>query len=459
MRSSEVTVSEQARHLLGGQRALVIGLAREGVDLARFLTRHGASVTVTDQKPADQLSEAIGELGDAPVSYRLGGHSLTDLDRIDVVYASPGVPPEHLLLQAARERGIRLSSLVELFFALCPAPIVGITGSAGKSTTTSLVGQIFERAERHVFVGGNIGRPLLGKLEELTPASWVVMELSSFQLEPLQVSPHVALVTNVTPNHLDRHPSMEAYWAAKGQILAHQAPTDWSVLNADDAWSLRYRPRGRVLRFSLEGVVEGAYLAGEHLMLLGEPLLDTIDVPLRGRHNIANVLAAAATAHAAGIERDAMRAAIRAFQGVAHRLETVAERDGVKFVNDSIATAPERSIAALQAYHEPLVLIAGGRDKHLPMEHWAALIARRVKHVVLLGEMSDLVAQAIRAADPGYTAISRATSMDEAVRQAATAARGGDVVLLSPGGTSYDMYRDFEERGRDFARAVAELQL
>jgi UDP-N-acetylmuramoylalanine--D-glutamate ligase len=453
-----VSVAEQARHMVGGQRALVIGLAREGVDLARFLTSHGASVTVTDLKPADQLSDALAQLDGAPITYRLGGHSSTDLDQIDVVYASPGVPPEHMLLRAARERGIRLSSLVELFFALCPAPIVGITGSAGKSTTTSLIGQIFEAAERHVFVGGNIGRPLLGRLEDMTPASWVVMELSSFQLEPLQVSPHVALVTNVTPNHLDRHPSMEAYWAAKGQILANQAPGDWSVLNADDAWSLRYRPRGRVLRFSLEGVVEGAYLAGEHLMLLGEPLLDTIDVPLRGRHNIANVLAAAATAHAAGIEREAMRAAIRAFQGVPHRLETVAERDGVKFVNDSIATAPERSIAALQAYDEPLVLIAGGRDKHLPMEQWAALIARRVKHVVLLGEMSDLVARAIRAADPGYTAISRATSMNEAVAQAAAVARGGDVVLLSPGGTSYDMYRDFEERGRDFARAVAELQ-
>jgi UDP-N-acetylmuramoylalanine--D-glutamate ligase len=212
-----------------------------------------------------------------------------------------------------------------------------------------------------------------------------------------------------------------------------------------------------VLRFSLEGVVEGAYLAGQQLMLLGEPLLTVADVPLRGRHNLANVLAAAAVAHAAGIEREAMRAAIRAFQGVPHRLETVAERDGVKFVNDSIATAPERSIAALQAYDEPLVLIAGGRDKHLPMQQWAELIVHRVRHVVLIGEMSDLVAEAIRAADPTYTAVSRATSMDDAVAQAARVARGGDVVLLSPGGTSYDMYRDFEERGRDFARAVAEL--
>ena len=453
MRSFE----QRARRLVDGQRALVIGLAREGVDLTRFLTRHGASVVVTDQKPADQLQDAIRELETTSATYRLGGHDVADVNNVDVVYASPGVPPEHELLRAARERGVRLSSLVELFFDLCPAPIVGVTGSAGKSTTTSLLGEMFVAARRDVFVGGNIGRPLLGKLEEMTTSSWVVMELSSFQLEPLQVSPRVAVVTNVTPNHLDRHPTMEAYWAAKRQILEHQAPADWAELNADDAWSLRYRPRGRVLRFSLEGVVEGAYLAGQRLMLLGEPLVDVPDVPLRGRHNIANVLAASAAAHAAGIGREAMAAAIRTFQGVAHRLQTVAERDGVRFVDDSIATAPERSIAALEAYDEPLVLIAGGRDKHLPMDTWAGLIVRRAKHVVLLGEMSDLVAEAIRVADPTYTTISKASSMDDAVAQATRVAGTGNVVLLSPGGTSYDMYRDFEERGRDFARAVAEL--
>ncbi|MGI9145508.1 MAG: UDP-N-acetylmuramoyl-L-alanine--D-glutamate ligase [Chloroflexota bacterium] len=466
-------VSQAARSLVGGKRAMVIGLAREGVDLTRFLTAHGASVVVTDQKPAQQLQEAMGQIADAAtadlsqgngdsrtgvVTYRLGGHSVHDLDGVDVVYASPGVPPEHELVQAARKRGIQLTSLIELFFALCPALILGVTGSAGKSTTTSLIGDIFAAAGREVFVGGNIGRPLLGKLDQISASSWVVMELSSFQLEPLQVSPHVALVTNVTPNHLDRHSSMRAYWAAKGQILAHQAATDWAVLNADDEWTLRYRPSARVLHFSLEGAVEGAYLAGPQLMLLGEPLLEVSEVPLRGRHNLANVLAAMAASHAASIERQPMRAAVQAFKGVPHRLQKVAEREGVQFVDDSIATAPERSIAALRAYDEPIVLVAGGRDKHLPMQQWADLIARRVKHVVLLGEMSDLIARAIHVSDPGYAAISRAASMTEAVSQAARVARSGDVVLLSPGGTSYDMYADFEERGRDFARAIGELQ-
>jgi UDP-N-acetylmuramoylalanine--D-glutamate ligase len=457
--SSEAISSQLSA--ISGQRALVIGLAREGVDLARFLSAHGAHVTITDVKSPEALAESMAQLDGADVAFHLGGHSMTDLQGMDVVYASPGVPPENALLTGAAARGVRISSLVELFFALCPAPILGVTGSAGKSTTTSLLGEMFQAAGREVFVGGNIGRPLLGKLEAMSERSRVVMELSSFQLEPLRVSPQVALITNVTPNHLDRHPNMEAYWAAKGQILAHQAASDWAVLNADDAWSLRYRPRGRTLRFSLEGSVEGAYVTGgaeEQVMLFGEPLLPTSEIPLRGRHNVANVLAAVAAAHASGIEREAMVTAIRGFHGVAHRLQSVGQHQGVTYVDDSIATAPERSIAALRAYeHEPLILIAGGRDKHLPMGDWARLIVRRVKHVVLLGEMSALLVDAIREADPNYGAMTQAASMDEAVRKAADAAREGDVVLLSPGGTSYDMYQDFEARGRDFARAVSEL--
>jgi UDP-N-acetylmuramoylalanine--D-glutamate ligase len=452
-----VSLAVAARELVGGKRALVIGLAREGLDLTHFLTAHGGSVVVTDRKTREELSEAIAQLDGADVAYRLGGHDMRDLDGVDVVYASPGVPPEHELLVEAERRGIRRSTLVELFFALCPAPIVGITGSAGKSTTTSLIGEMLSTDGRHVFVGGNIGRPLLGKLEYITEQSWVVMELSSFQLEPLRVSPRIALVTNVTPNHLDRHPSMEAYWAAKGQILAHQSATDWAILNADDAWTRKYQPRGRVLRFSLDTTVEGAYLRGTDLVLGDDVLIEASEVQLRGRHNLANVLAASASAAAAGVSREAMRTAIRAFTGVAHRLQTVAEHAGVAFVDDSIATAPERSIAALRAYHEPIVLIAGGRDKHLPMDEWARLIVERVKHVVLLGEMSDLVEGAIEAADPTYRTITRARTMDAAVKLAARAASPGDVVLLSPGGTSYDMYTDFEERGRDFARAAQAL--
>lgn len=452
-------LKERVRARFAGRRATILGLGREGVDLARFLSDAGATVRVSDQQPAEALTMQVAALEGRPVEMFLGEHAVEPLLEADLLFASPGVPPEHPLIAAARERGIRITSLIEVLFELCPSPILGITGSAGKTTTTTLMGEIFRAAQRPVFVGGNIGRPLLGELERMTPEAWVVLELSSFQLESMRQSPRVAVVTNVTPNHLDRHPSMEAYWDAKRQILAHQEADDWAVLNDDDTWSRRYAPKGRVLRFSLQRPVEGAYLDSgtERLMLLGEPLLESSELLLRGRHNVANVLAASLAAHAAGVSRAAIAAAARAFKGVPHRLEVVGERDGVRYVNDSIATAPERSIAALKAFEEPVVLIAGGRDKHLPMGEWADLLVRRARHVVLLGEMSEAVEDALRTADPSFRGISRAASMDEAVAQAADAARSGDVVLLSPGGTSFDLYHDFEKRGEDFARAVRAL--
>jgi len=446
----------QAREKLQGRTALVLGLAREGIDLARFLSRAGATVVLTDSKPAEALLPAMAQLDGLGVEYRLGNPTPAEALRgAEVVFASPGVPPENAILTAAREQGIRVTSLMELFFELCPAPIVGITGSAGKTTTTTLLGEIFRAAGRHTFVGGNIGKPLLGELGQITPESWVIVEMSSFQLESMRVSPHISVVTNVTPNHLDRHPTMEAYWEAKGHILAHQQPSDWVVVNADDAWSQRYQLKSQRLTFSLEHGADG-WLDGDSLVVRGEHLVRVSEIRLPGRHNLANVLAAALAATAAGIDLPTIASTVRRFEGVAHRLQVVGEIGGVRYVNDSIATAPERSMAGIRAFDEPLVLIVGGRDKHLPMEEWAELIARRARHVVLLGEMSDLVRLALKAV--GYDSFALAATMGEAVTLAASAARPGDVVLLSPGGTSYDMYQDFEERGRDFTDAVTKLE-
>lgn len=442
---------EAARRELEGKRVAVLGLAREGIDLARFLARRGADVTVVDRKSADQLGPELAQLEGVDVRLALGDDGGFALDGFSTLFASPGVPPEHPLIVGAHQQGVAVSSLVELLFRLCPAPIVGITGSAGKTTTTTLVGKMFQAAGEEVFVGGNIGRPLLGELERMTPQSRVVLELSSFQLEFMRQSPHVATITNVTPNHLDRHLTMEAYWAAKGQILNHQGADDWAVLNADDPWSRKYQPKGQVRRFSLEDVNADATLDGTTLVLDGAPLLEANEIPLRGKHNVANVLCAALTASVSGVPRAAMIETARQFRGVAHRLEIVTEHAGVRYVNDSIATSPERSIAALRSYDEPVVLIAGGRDKHLPMEEWAQTIGRTCRHVVLMGEMDGLVQRALEAARVNVPT-SRARDMAEAVAQAKAAAQPGDVVLLSPGGTSYDAYRDFEERGRDFAR-------
>jgi UDP-N-acetylmuramoylalanine--D-glutamate ligase len=447
---------------VSGRRATVVGLAREGVDLARFLSAEGVDVLVTDAKPAELLRGQLAALADRPIRYALGGHPPDETLDADVLYVSPGVPPDIPLLSEARRRGVPISSGTQLFFERCPAPIVGITGSSGKTTTTALVGRIFEAAGRPTMVGGNIGVPLLGRLGEIGPDHWVVLELSSFQLESLDASPRVAAITNITPNHLDRHPSMEAYARAKANILRHQRPDDWAVLNADNRGSAALRARGRCLRFSLRQRLEGAYLEGDRLILhrdgASRRICRTDELRLRGRHNVANVLTACAVASAAGIPLEAMRAAIGEFSGVAHRLELVAEVDGVRYYDDSIATSPERSMAALEAFAgESIVLLAGGRDKHLPMERWGQRIAASVRELVLFGEATPLVERAARAGGMPAERIHGAGSVDEAVRRAHALARPGDLVLLSPGGTSYDQFRDFEERGAAFAAAARAL--
>jgi UDP-N-acetylmuramoylalanine--D-glutamate ligase len=443
-------------------RATVVGAAREGVDLARFLVGEGADVLVTDAKPAEELAEALAALAGLPIRYALGGHPFDETLDADVLYVSPGVPPTVPLLIEARRRGVRVSSGTQLFFERCPAPIVGITGSSGKTTTTALVGKILEAAGRRTFVGGNIGVPLLGRLAEIDRDAWVVLELSSFQLESMLVSPHVAAVTNITPNHLDRHASMEEYTAAKANIVLHQRETDWAILNADDPGSAGLRPRGRSLRFSLEQPVEGAYLDDERLTLARDGRSDVIctsgELRLRGRHNVANVLTACAIAAAAGAPVEAMRTVARSFTGVAHRLELVATVAGVRYVDDSIATSPERSMAALAAYDgEPTILLAGGRDKHLPMEEWGRRVAASVRELILFGEAAPLVEQAARAAGMPSTRIHHGETVDASVRLAHRLSRPGDLVLLSPGGTSYDQFRDFEERGAAFAVAARGL--
>jgi UDP-N-acetylmuramoylalanine--D-glutamate ligase len=444
------------------KRATVVGAAREGVDLARFLAGEGVNVLVTDAKPAEALGQALEALRGHSIRFALGGHPIEECLDADVLYVSPGVPPEIPLLEAARRRGVAISSGTRLFFERCPAPIVGITGSSGKTTTTVLTGRMFEAAGHTTWVGGNIGVPLLGRLAEIRPEHWVVLELSSFQLEPMDVSPHVAAITNITPNHLDRHPSMEAYTVAKANILRHQTGGDWAVLNADDAGSAGLETRGRRLRFSLKRPVEGAFLEADRLVLDVQDRSETVcrvgDLRLRGRHNVANVLSACAIGAAAGLPLDAMRSAIGSFSGVAHRLELVGEIGGARYYDDSIATSPERSMAALQAFEgEPVILLAGGRDKHLPMEGWGRRIAGSVRELVLFGECAPLVEAAARAAGMPPERIHRAGTVEAAVNRSAGLARPGDSILLSPGGTSYDQYRDFEERGAAFAAAVRAL--
>ena len=441
-------------------KATVVGLGREGTALARYLAARGDEVTVTDAKPAEQLTAEMDQLRDLPVQFALGGHPAEVLDGADTIYLSAGIKP-HQPPFAGRDN---LSSLTALFFEHCPAPIVGITGSAGKTTTTTLIGQMLEQGDKRVWVGGNIGRPLINEMDDMSADDLVVLELSSFQLNHLKRSPRLAVVTNITPNHLDWHnESMREYIDAKANIVTHQSPRDAAILNANDKESsaLAFRTSSHVLRFN----GKDAFLKDDRLLLRGHDSEYEIcragELQIPGRHNVDNVLAAGLAAFVSGISPQAIRDVAIRFQGVQHRLQLVRELDGVGWYNDSIATAPERTLAALAVFERPIVLIAGGRDKHLPLEQLADEASRKVKAVVLLGEAAELLEDAFRAgrehSGSQQPAIQRTADLREAVCAAQRAAAPGDVVLLSPACTSYDMYKDFEERGREFVRLVEAL--
>ena len=472
-----------------GKRVVILGIARQGTALARYLVAHGARVTLSDVKLREQLD--LQPVADLPnVDFALGGHPLALLDGCDVLCLSGGVPGDLPIVQEARRRGIRLSNDAQIFFEACPARIIGVTGSAGKTTTTTLIGEILklsaQEAEgspahsRSVWVGGNIGNPLISDVERIRPEDWVVMELSSFQLELMTRSPHIACVTNITPNHLDRHGTMEAYIAAKRRILDFQSPGDWQVLSADNEVTAGLNMSARTLWFSTRSephgdgawMDEAGYLrirvdrAGESPIRNRQLRIDAAichrrELLLMGEHNVANVLAAAAACAAAGASVEAMRRVATTFRGVAHRLQLVANRGGVRWYDDSIATAPERLMAALRCFNQPVILLCGGRDKHLPWDDAARMMLERCKAVVLFGEMGPMVAEKLRdekrRSDCASFRFSLLNSLEEAVAEAHRLARPGDVVLLSPGGTSYDAFKDFAERGDRFHELVDAL--
>lgn len=446
---------------LSGKRLLILGLARQGTALARFAAGAGAQVMISDMRPAEKLAEALADLQDLPIRYVLGEHPMSLLDNTDILAVSGGVPLDAPLVAEARARGIPLTNDSLEFMKRTPTAVIGITGSAGKTTTTALTGVIGQVAGRRTWVGGNIGRPLIADLHKMEPDDMVVQELSSFQLEIWAQSPRVAAVLNITPNHLDRHKTMAAYANAKANILRYQSGDDVAVLAADDpgAMSLASEVKGRLRTFSLRGpVTDGAFVRDGQIWLKNgkeTAVCPLSHVQLRGEHNLLNILAAVTLADSVGIPAEAMAKAIRSFKGVEHRLELVREWRGVRFVNDSIATAPERALAALAAFDEPLVLLAGGRDKAMQWDEWARQVARRVKHVILFGDLAEMLTGRLDQA--GYVKVTRVEGLATAVATAAQLAQPGDVVLLSPGGTSFDAYADFAERGEHFRELVSNL--
>ncbi len=453
-----------------GTRTLILGAARQGIALARWLARHGSRVTLSDARQMSELAPAQASLADANVEWAAGGHPLELLDKTDVLCLSGGVPLTLPIVQEAIKRGIPLSNDTQIFMEVVPCKTIGITGSAGKTTTTTLVGEMAKKnaGTRHsAFVGGNIGDPLINYVDDMTADDLAVLEISSFQLEQMTISPNISAILNITPNHLDRHGTMEAYTAAKARIIDFQTEKDTAILGRDDkgAWGLKNRVKGKLFAFSLQDLdegLDGAYLHDGLLNLRDGnaylPLMLREKIHLRGDHNISNVLAALTIGHAAGFKLDDMLEAVEEFRGVAHRLELVRELRGVRWYNDSIATAPERSIAAIRSFDEPIVLMLGGRDKNLPWGEIAKLIHQRVDHLVVFGEAAEMIQKTVAAVggERGVD-VRRAQNLKDAVSLAAEVASAGDVVLLSPGGTSFDEFKDFAERGEAFRKWVLEL--
>ena len=450
-----------------GVRVVVLGLARQGKALTRYLTEHGAEVIASDLKREDELP--LDELSDLEIQFELGDHPQRLLEQADLLCLSGGIPADLPLAQQARLQGIRVANDSQLFLENSLAPVIGITGSAGKTTTTELLGRMgraaVEGSKRSVWVGGNIGRPLIADLDQIKQDDLVVMELSSFQLELMTASPKTAAVLNLTPNHLDRHHTLEAYTAAKANILNFQLEGDTAVLGREDpaAWGLRNYVQGRLLSFGVRPFDgEGTYVErGQVRLILGgeEVRLFPVEaISLRGPHNLQNVLAASALAGAAGIEPEAMLAGVEGFTGVEHRLEFVRTVGGADWYNDSIATAPERTVAAIRSFGEPVVLLAGGRDKDLDWRELITLISLRVDHLVLFGESAPMIEGLLHSSSGGrpYTQ-TMADGLEQAVRAAAEVADEGDVVLFAPGGTSYDEFIDFAARGARFKELVRGL--
>jgi len=451
------------------RRIVILGAARQGLALARWLVKHGAIVTVSDKHSEEELASAHEALSGLPIQWAFGGHPLELLDQADVLCLSGGVPLNIPIVDAALKRGIPLSNDTQIFMEAVPCRTIGITGSAGKTTTTTLVGQMSKEAYGdQAYVGGNIGDPLINYVDEMKPTDLAILEISSFQLEQTTISPNLAAILNITPNHLDRHGTMQAYTTAKARILEFQSSKDAAVLGRDDAgaWGLRNQVKGKLHSFGFNQIDEDAegtyfddgilYLYDHHVNI---PLLRRDQIHLRGDHNVSNVLAAFAIGHAAGFPLDAMLTAAEEFRGVPHRLEFVRELRGVRWYNDSIATAPERAMAAIRSFDEPLVLLLGGRDKNLPWGDLANLIHQRVDHVVLFGEAAEKINQAIAAdrSDRRPLTLDRVEHLHEAIIKAAEVAEAGDTILLSPGGTSFDEFKDFEERGEKFRLWVQKL--
>ena len=454
------------KEFFAGKRVLIMGLGRfgGGVDSAKFSAKAGAKVIITDLASRQQLSDSIKQLEEFPdIEFHLGSHNPVDFEQTDIIIANPAVPGDNEFLKLAHRHNKFITSQINIFFELCPAPIIGITGANGKSTTATLTAHLLRSAsderraasDEHVWLSGNIGNePLLTRLNQIAPDDLVVLELSSFQIEQLaqiQKAPTVALLTNLTPNHLDRYGIFEDYCAAKESIFKFQKLDDKfpavSIFNAEDKvsaeWFERYKKDiGRnCITFSADDV--------------SEQIRESFGLP--GRANLSNLAAAVAIARHFGIDDDQLKTSLPQFRALPHRLELVAKINGVSWYNDSKATTGESTIVAIEAFEQPTIIIAGGYDKNVAFDGLGQKIAECAKAAILIGQTAEKIASVIRACPTNQTRIEIVSSLAEAVQLGNRLAESGDVVLLSPACASYDMFDNFQHRGQEFVKLVQEL--
>ena len=447
---------------LKGKKVLVVGLGKSGLAAALFLRHRGAKVTVSDVRSAEALAKDIPALLDEGIMVETGGHGLLTFRRQDLIVVSPGVPLDTPELAQVRSFGLPVIGELELAARFLKGRTVAITGSNGKTTTTTLLGEILKKAGIPTLVGGNIGVPVVGLIDQSTDETWSVLEVSSFQLESTeQFHPSIAVILNITPDHLDRHGSFENYALAKERIFAAQNERDFVVLNADNARAAEAASRSaaKVYWFSVEHpVVQGAWLEEGFVVYraardaVTERVMPLSGIPLKGAHNVENVLAAVAAARLAGAPAEAIRSAIEAFQAVEHRLEFVAAVNGVEFYNDSKATNVDATAKAIAAFQSGIHLILGGKDKGSDYTQLAQLLRERVLAVYTIGSAAAKIESHLR----GVVSIHSCETLENAVGAAASAARPGEVVLLAPACSSFDQFENYEHRGRVFKKLVSE---
>jgi UDP-N-acetylmuramoylalanine--D-glutamate ligase len=449
---------------LKNKKVLVVGLGKSGLAAALFLRHRGAQVTVSDLRSAEQLAKEIPALIEEGIMVEAGGHGLLTFRRQDLIVVSPGVPLDTPELAQVRHFGLPVIGELELAARFLKGKMLAVTGSNGKTTTTTLLGEILEAGGLTTLVGGNIGVPVVSLIVQSTDESWSVLEVSSFQLEStVEFHPAIAVILNITPDHLDRHGSFENYAAAKERIFATQTAEDSLVLNADNTRTAKSAARSaaRVYWFSVEHPVsKGAWLEQGWVVYRSaldaatEKVMPSRAIPLKGAHNIENVLAAVVAARLAGVPAEVIRRAVESFQAVEHRLEYVATRNGVEFYNDSKATNVDATAKAIEAFSGGVHLILGGKDKNSDYRELADLLRERVSAVYTIGAAASKIESHLR----GVVAIHSCETLEKAIPVAAAAARPGEVVLLAPACSSFDQFENFEHRGRVFKKIVKELR-